>query len=49
LVKEMIVSITVVKLLIAGLDTPFLYAVRWFYQNTNPRRGAIPVSQSVPG
>ncbi len=46
-VLPVIISTIVVKFIIAALDTPFLYAVRWYFEKVKPQRKAKPVEGMV--
>lgn len=43
-VIPIIISTIVVKFIIAALDTPFIYAVRWYFEKMKPYKKGIPVS-----
>lgn len=42
-VVPIIMSTIVLKFIIAALDTPFLYAVRWYFEKVKPHRKRLPV------
>lgn len=46
-VVPIIIGTIVVKFIIAALDTPFLYAVRWYFAKVKPYKKGKPVSMAV--
>ncbi|MDP3955839.1 MAG: queuosine precursor transporter [bacterium] len=44
-VMPIIVSTIVVKFIIAALDTPFLYAIRWYFEKVEPAKLGLPVNE----
>lgn len=47
-IMPIIISTIVVKFIIAALDTPFLYAVRWYFEKVPPYKKGLPVSVVAP-
>ncbi|MFB6246141.1 MAG: queuosine precursor transporter [Candidatus Pacearchaeota archaeon] len=46
-VLPVILSTIVVKYIIAALDTPFIYAVRWYYEKVPPKKKSKKVEEGV--
>lgn len=44
-VVPIIIATIVLKFVVAALDTPFLYAVRWYYKHVGTPREPVPVLQ----
>jgi len=47
-ILPIIAATIVLKFIVAALDTPFLYAVRWYYEKVPPYRKSQPVSIVAP-
>jgi len=45
----LIVSTIFLKMVIAAVDTPFLYFIKWYYEKTGKRWKGKPTSLNVPG
>jgi len=46
---NMIWGIVFLKVIIAAIDTPFLYLIRWYYEGTKPKWKRKPVPIDIPG
>jgi len=45
---SLIISTIFLKVIVATLDTPFLYFIRWYYEEKNPKWKGKPIPINVP-
>ncbi len=45
-VMPIILSTVVVKFIVAALDTPFIYAVRWYFEKVKPYKKGTPIEEN---